>query len=255
MGDARIHKAICDVMQDIEAIAKDKRNQQQGFSFRGIDDVYNRMHPLMARHRIFVAPEVIEDRSEDRKTAKGGTLIYRILKIRYTFYADDGSSVSVVVMGEGMDSGDKASNKAMAVANKYALLQVFCIPTEDMPDPDAETQPESVPAKPERKMDAGRMQSLKAMHDKIMTWADERKDGMSKDQYAYIKGLREKAIDHYLQTGDEPTTWLSGGFAKIEARWIEAHPEDPSAPKDPDVPEDHEPDDAELAAEAEQELF
>ena len=62
-----------------------------------------------------------------------------MLKVRYTFYAEDGTSVSAVVIGEGMDSGDKASNKAMAIAMKYAFFQVFCIPTEEMKDPDAET--------------------------------------------------------------------------------------------------------------------
>ena len=56
----------------------------------------------------------------------------------YRFVATDGSQVSCVVEGEGMDSGDKASNKAMAVAHKYALLQVLMIPTEEQKDPDAE---------------------------------------------------------------------------------------------------------------------
>ena len=44
-----------------------------------------------------------------------------------------------------MDSGDKASNKAMSSAFKYACFQVFCIATEEMKDPDAETPPPSTP--------------------------------------------------------------------------------------------------------------
>ena len=43
-----------------------------------------------------------------------------------------------------MDSGDKASNKALSIAFKYACFQVFCIPTEEMKDPDAETPPDSI---------------------------------------------------------------------------------------------------------------
>jgi hypothetical protein len=66
-------------------------------------------------------------------------LIYRVLKIRYDFFARDGSSVSATVMGEGMDSGDKASNKAMAVAHKYALLQILSIPTEESLDTENES--------------------------------------------------------------------------------------------------------------------
>ena len=46
-----------------------------------------------------------------------------------------------------MDSGDKATNKAMAIAMKYALFQVFCIPTEEMKDPDAETPEPTQPVK------------------------------------------------------------------------------------------------------------
>jgi hypothetical protein len=125
-----IYQGIAAVMRDVDAIGKTKRNQSQGFNFRGIDDVYNAIHPLMAKYGIFTLPEVLEDRTEDRQTKNGGALIYRVLKIKYTFCAEDGSSVSATVIGEGMDSGDKASNKAMSIAHKYAFFQVFCIPTE-----------------------------------------------------------------------------------------------------------------------------
>lgn len=134
-----IHEKILAVMADSEAIAKDRRNATQGFNFRGIDDVYNALHPLLAKHGVFSTTEVVEERSEERITAHGGTLIYRILKVRFHFYAADGSTVESTMIGEGMDSGDKASNKAMAVAHKYALLQLLAIPTEDAKDPDAES--------------------------------------------------------------------------------------------------------------------
>lgn len=134
-----IYEAIADIMQNGCAIGKNKTNPQQGYKFRGIDDVMNTFQPLMAARGVFVVPEVLESEREERQTARGASLIYSVLKIRYTFYASDGSSVSAVVIGEGMDSGDKASNKAMAVAMKYAMFQVFCIPTEELRDPDAET--------------------------------------------------------------------------------------------------------------------
>jgi len=139
MDKQMIHEKIIAILADADAISKDRRNQQQGFNFRGIDDVYNALHPLLAKHGVFSTTEVIAERSEERQTAKGGTLIYRILTVRFTFYAADGSHVESVIIGEGMDSGDKASNKAMAVAHKYALLQLLAIPTEDEKDPDAES--------------------------------------------------------------------------------------------------------------------
>ena len=140
-----IYEAIADIMKEGYAITKSKKNPQQGFMYRGIDDVMNTFQPLMAERGIFVVPEVIGSTREERQTKNGTNLLYSVLTIRYTFYASDGSSVSATVIGEGMDSGDKASNKAMAVAMKYAMFQVFCIPTEEMPDPDAEVMPESRP--------------------------------------------------------------------------------------------------------------
>ncbi len=107
--------------------------------YRGIDDVMNAINPALVKHNVFIVPEVMEQSREERKTAKGGSLLYSVCRMKFRFCADDGSYVEAVTIGEGMDSGDKATNKAMAVAFKYACFQVFCIPTEEMKDPDAET--------------------------------------------------------------------------------------------------------------------
>ena len=141
MEQGKIYEAISNVMDEVGAVKKNKKNTQQGFMFRGIDDVMNALYPAMSKHKVFVTPEVLEQVREERKTAKGTTLIYSICKIKYTFYTTDGSSVSATVIGEGMDSGDKATNKAMAIAFKYACFQTFCIPTEEMIDPDQEVPP------------------------------------------------------------------------------------------------------------------
>ena len=133
-----IYKSMCAIMKDMVAIGKDSTNQQQGFKFRSIDAVYNALNPLMAKHGVFTTPEVLEKTREERTNAKGTVIAFTCLRMRYTFLAADGSSVSCVVEGEGMDSGDKSANKAMAIAHKYALLQTFCIPTEEQKDPDAE---------------------------------------------------------------------------------------------------------------------
>lgn len=146
-----IYESITSIMQESIAIGKDKTNTQQKFKYRGIDDVMNTFYPLLSKHKVFVVPRVLEQIREERLSKQGGNLIYSILKIEYTFYAEDGSYVSAVIIGEGMDSADKASNKAMAVGMKYAMFQVFCIPTEEMPDSDSETPPPSTPKKEEKK--------------------------------------------------------------------------------------------------------
>lgn len=134
----KIYEAMTKVMAEIGAIGKDKTNTQQGFKYRGIDQVYNELQPILSKNKIFTLPEAIAQSREEKVNAKGTTLFYSRVTMKYTFCCDDGSSVSCVVIGEGMDSGDKATNKAMAIAHKYALLQTFCVPTEDMIDPDSE---------------------------------------------------------------------------------------------------------------------
>lgn len=138
-----IYQSITAILEEVPAIGKNKKNTTQNFMFRGIDDVMNTFQPLLAKHKVFIVPQVLEQTREERQTSKGGTLIYSICKIKYTFYAEDGTSVDAIVVGEGMDSGDKATNKAMAIAMKYAMFQVFCIPTEEMKDPDGDTPPAS----------------------------------------------------------------------------------------------------------------
>lgn len=130
---------MADILSKIEAIGKDQNNTTQNFKYRGIDDIYNAINPILAEHRVFMTSRIIEKTRDERQTKSGGVLAFTCLRMQYTFWAEDGSSVSTEVEGEGMDSGDKSSNKAMAVAHKYALLQAFCIPTKDMDDPDAET--------------------------------------------------------------------------------------------------------------------
>jgi len=135
---ANIYKAINEVMKEIGVVGKNQRNEQQKFMYRGVDAVMNAINPALINHNVFIVPEVLEQTREERTTRNGGALIYSVCKIKFTFYAEDGSSVTAVTIGEGMDSGDKATNKAMAIAFKYACFQVFCIPTEEMTDPDAE---------------------------------------------------------------------------------------------------------------------
>ncbi len=152
-----IFEAINKVMAQIGAVGKNDKNAQQGFMYRGIDAVMNAINPALVANGVFVVPEVLEQTREERTTSKGALLIYSICKIKFTFYAEDGSHVEAITIGEGMDSGDKATNKAMSIAFKYACFQVFCIPTEEMVDPDAEChevspktaqKPANVDAKP-----------------------------------------------------------------------------------------------------------
>lgn len=134
-----IYSAIHAVLADVGAVGKDATNTFDKYKYRSIEAVMNAMHPAMAKHGVFVTPEVLEVTRDERTSKDGKAMIYSVAKVRYTFWTLDGSSVSAVVCGEGMDRGDKSLNKAMSAAFKYALFQTFCLPTEEMVDSETET--------------------------------------------------------------------------------------------------------------------
>lgn len=137
---AAIYGAIASVIADVGAVGKDKLNKQQGFKFRSIDDVYNALHPALAKNKVFIVPDILEQTREVVGTTKNGAKMTLVIcTIKFTFYAEDGSHIESTIIGEALDTGDKATNKAMAIAYKYACFQVFCIPTEEMTDPDGES--------------------------------------------------------------------------------------------------------------------
>lgn len=136
-----IFKKMSDVMKEIGYIGKDQKNQAQGFKFRGIDQFVNTLYPALTKHGVFMAPECVSETHEikevTRSTGKTGYDKHVTILMKYHFFAEDGSSVVVgPIPAEGLDSGDKATNKALSAALKYALIQTFSVPTEDMEDGD-----------------------------------------------------------------------------------------------------------------------
>lgn len=142
MEQKKVYAAISAVARDMATtgISKDRKNAQQGFNFRGIDQVYNALAPALVNHGLLILPRITERTVTERTTQKGGVLFYVVVKADFDFVStEDGSIHTVTTYGEAMDSGDKATNKAMSIAYKYAAFQAFCIPTEETAiDADAE---------------------------------------------------------------------------------------------------------------------
>jgi hypothetical protein len=136
---ANIYTALSLINKEIEAIGKNRTNQQQGFKFRGIDDIMNELHGLFAKHEVIIFPNVLNIQIDERTTKNGGVLFYTHLTVNFNFASSDGSYISTTAIGEAMDSGDKGTNKAMSIALKYILLQMFLIPTEGDKDPDTKS--------------------------------------------------------------------------------------------------------------------
>ena len=138
-----VYKAINAVQAElaVSGITKDRTNTQgSGYKFRGIDDVYNAIAPLLAKHGLCILPRVLSRTVDERTSKNGGALFYVTVDSEFDFVsAEDGSKHTVKTFGEAMDSGDKATNKAMSAAYKYACFQAFSIPTESDNDADAYT--------------------------------------------------------------------------------------------------------------------
>jgi hypothetical protein len=192
-----VYKAISKVAFRIskEGIAKARNNQAQGYKFRGIDDVYNALAPILAGEQLCILPVVTERSVVERVNQKGTALFYVTVKVDFTFVsAEDGSSHVVTTYGEAMDSGDKATNKAMSAAYKYAAMQAFCIPTEGDNDADATTH-ETAPAAAPELLGKAREAALKGLEAYAEFWksasADDRA-AIGPSRHADLKELAKE---------------------------------------------------------------
>ncbi len=138
-----IYSKMLAVKKDIGSVGKDQKNTGQGWKFRGIDQFVNALHPILNKHGVGILPSVIQhaepkfitttNKQGIEKTSKQSHVV-----MQYKFFAEDGSSVDVTIPSEGVDPGDKGTNKALSAALKYALIQTFCVPTVDMAEADRE---------------------------------------------------------------------------------------------------------------------
>jgi hypothetical protein len=154
MDTPHVYACIAAVSTEIAAtgISKSRSNAQQGYKFRGIDDVYNALAPLISKHGLVIIPRILSRELVEREAKSGGTLHYVTVEAEFDFVSvKDGSKVTARSFGEAMDSADKATNKAMSAAYKYTAFQTFCIPTEGDNDADAHTpEPQARAAQPVR---------------------------------------------------------------------------------------------------------
>lgn len=155
----KVYQAINAVQAELSAEGLAKNHTASGFGtgyqFRGIDDLYLALSPKLARHSLVIIPRCME-RHESQRQSGPKTLYFVVVRMEFDFVcAEDGSKHTACTYGEAMDSGDKATNKAMSIAYKYACFQTFAIPTEGDNDPDA-TIHEPAPARQQQKPNNGK---------------------------------------------------------------------------------------------------
>lgn len=135
-----VYRAITAITAELApvGIAKRHRNERDDYLYRSIDDVLNRLSPLLPKSRLCVLPRVLERHCLDRLGDADQLLVSVTLRVAFDLVsALDGSRHSVEAFGEALDAGDKATAKAMSSAYKAAMLQTFCVPVAQMAEPDA----------------------------------------------------------------------------------------------------------------------
>jgi hypothetical protein len=114
------------VMEDVQAVRKGDRNQQQGFNFRGIDAVVNAVGPALRKHGVVAVPVAVSSHFESYQSRQGAQMRNTVLTVTWRFHGPAGDHVDAQTMGEASDAGDKSVTKAHSVAYRTLLLQALC---------------------------------------------------------------------------------------------------------------------------------
>lgn len=200
-----VFKAISQVTSKLKqtGIGKDNRNKEQGYNFRGIDQVYQALCTALTEAQLIVTPRVVEQRLTERLSAKGNKMFNVSLTVEYDFVsAVDGSKHVTRSIGESTDSGDKATNKALSAAYKYMAIQAFCIPVEGEPDADANTNEDTAADEPAIQPARNRRQRAQAPEQPQESAADEpaqEPDNSDQDSGSKISVLQQAEVTLLLE--------------------------------------------------------
>jgi hypothetical protein len=89
-----VYACIAAVSEELAqaGIAKTRSNAQQGYKFRGIDEVMNALAPVLAKHGLVILPRMLTREQTERQTLKGGVLFSVVVDAEFDWVsATDGS--------------------------------------------------------------------------------------------------------------------------------------------------------------------
>ena len=210
--EGKIFESLIKIMEDVSPLVKNGENKFDNYKYAKIDDITANLRPIFVKHDVLVVPFMVDEQSYERQGSKGYALHYTKVKMRFTFYHKDGSSVVSEITDEAMDSGDKGYNKAIMAALKYTLIPMFLLSTGENLDTEKDKEqpaPKSTPApKPKEKPTYTKEQ--KALWDCILNRLEKKEapsEGLAKDlYYEFLKSTEpvttdmiDIRIDEYIQ--------------------------------------------------------
>lgn len=147
-----IYQKMSAITQEISTVAKNLQVGEGKNQYKAVGeaDVLAAVKPVEAKHGVYSYPysrEIVES-GEMIATTKYGERksLYLRLKTIYRFVNMEKPDeyIDITTYGDGVDSQDKATGKAMTYSDKYALLKAYKIQTGDDPDQNASETLDSV---------------------------------------------------------------------------------------------------------------
>lgn len=159
-GTPQIYAAMAKIMAEVGHVKADGYNSFSKYSYKSAEAIKGAVQAACAHNGVTMIPTFGEPKISKEQTAKGGAQFHVLMETRLTFYAADGSSVTVTSWGEAADTGDKAVNKAETAGVKYGLINAFLISTPSEEDADNSTvewgrQTQQAPAPTPQNMHGG----------------------------------------------------------------------------------------------------
>ena len=143
----KLAKKFIDVMKECSYVEKNGTNTYHNYQYATSADVLAKVNASLVKHGIasVAVPELLD--MADVTTAKGNTEKLATIQMQITLIdTESGETFTIVGIGSGQDSGDKAVMKAETAAIKYAYMLSLAISTGDDPEADMQTDMATNPA-------------------------------------------------------------------------------------------------------------
>lgn len=124
-----IYEKISAIMQDVQYLAKDDKVSFGSTSYKALSEekVTTIMRSELLKHKLSVFPI-------EQTASRSGSITHVDVKYRLVNVENPEEYIDVVSCGDGADTQDKGSGKAMTYAYKYMWLRTFALPTGEDPD-------------------------------------------------------------------------------------------------------------------------
>lgn len=141
--EMNIFQRMLAITSELKTVAKNLTVSTGTGSYKAVSevDVLNAVRPLEEKYGVYSYPckrEVVDSGDYEKESKSGYKSLSRYLRVktvyRFVNVDDTGDYIETTTFADGIDTGDKATGKAMTYGDKYALMKAYKIKTGDDPD-------------------------------------------------------------------------------------------------------------------------